>query len=346
MGVFQPFTGMPGFGSEKIAKHRTVSADGYLQFLPGGVILDGSKMRDPDNPDYNASTNPLAQLQLRPGLLIGKVTSGSKWANSVIGTSSGALTGSATTLTLASAQQGVELARRVGATGTFKLTGPPTASGTVRTATVTYSGISGADVTITAVGVSDVWTLTAPAGQDAGFYQLEVTTGLGTSAEATRTTAALAANANSATVDAALEALTNVGASGVVAVYADPTLTLTFASNLGPVHVRVVSDTTNDGGAFEGGWAAVHTTTGVDGRFVTNSLIQPTDGSETIRSFLPDGWELYMPLDGTDMPLNHLPIEGNVDLSKLLPYPADASTIQWIRDQLNAYGKFVFTEKY
>lgn len=346
MGVFQPFTGMPGFGSEKIAKHRTVSADGYLEFLPGGVILDGSKMRDPDNPDYNASTNPLAQLQLRPGLLIGKVTSGSKWANSVIGTSSGALAGTGTTLTLASAQQAVELVRRVGATGTFKLTGPPTAAGAVRTLTATYSAISGDEVTITALGVSDVWTLTAPAGQDAGFYQLEVTTGKGTSAESVQTTAALAANANTATVDAAVEALSNVGAGNVAAVYADPTLTLTFSSNLGPVHVRVLADTTNDGGVFEGGWAAVHTTTGVDGRFVTESLIQPTDGSETIRSFLPDGWELYMPLDSTDLPLNHLPIVGNVDLAKLLPYPADTSLRQWIRDQLNTYGKFVFTEKY
>jgi hypothetical protein len=93
-------------------------------------------------------------------------------------------------------------------------------------------------------------------------------------------------------------------------------------------------------------WYTVPRTTASSGAFVTNSLIQPTDGSETIRSFLPDGWELYMPLDGTDLPLNHLPIEGNVDLSKLLPYPADASTIQWIRDQLNAYGQFAFTEKY
>ena len=347
MGVFSQIPGLPGYVSEKIAKHRPIAADGYLEFLPGGVTLDGSKTRDAGNPDYNATTDPLAMFRLRAGLLLGKVTSSGKYTNSFLGYTNGALTSAGTTVTLASANHGVEMVRRIGATGTFKLIGPPTASGTVRALTATYSAISSTSVTITALGVSDVWTLTAPAGQDGGMYQLEVTTGKGTSDESVQVTAALAANANTATVDAALEALSNVGASGVAAVYSDPTLTLTFAANLGPVHVRVLADTTNDGGVFEGGWAAVHTTTGVDGRFVTGSLIADTDGSDVPLTFVPDGWERLLPTDSTDSYAPRVPVAGNVDMSQFLPYwPADASLKQYIRDKLNTFGKFVDTSKY
>lgn len=349
MPVFTPNIGLPGYSAERIANHRHIAADGYLQFLPGGLTLDGAKTRDVGNTDYNASTNPYAMHRLQAGVMLGKVTSSGKYANSFLGYSNGALTGAGTELTLASTRHARELVRRIGATGTFKLIGPPTAAGTVRERTVTYSAVDTTTgvVTITAVGVADVWTLTAPAGQDGGMYQLRVTTGKGTSAEASATTAALAANANTATVDAALEALANVGAGGVAAVYADPTLTLTFASNLGPVEVEVVSDTTNDGGVFEGGWAAVHTTTGVDGRFVTGSLIADTDGSHLPLTFIPDGWQQNIPEDSTDVYLAQPPIGGNIDMSRLLPYwPADASLKQWCRDYLNSYGKFVDTSKY
>ncbi len=192
-----------------------------------------------------------------------------------------------------------------------------------------------------------MWTLTAPAGQDGGMYQLEVTTGKGTAAEVTAVTAALAANANTATVDAAVEALTNVGTGGVAAVYSDPTLTLTFAATLGPVYVRVLADTTNDGGVFEGGWAAVHTTTGVDGRFVAGSFAGPTDGSETPRSFVPNGTGILVPSSG-DVYFDQIPITGDIDSSQLLPaWPTDTSLRQWVVDSLNAvgYGRFGFDHK-
>lgn len=233
MSVFQPSTGMPGFGSEKLAKHRPVAADGYLQFLPGGVVLDGSKMRDPDNPDYPADT--AGQLRLRAGLLIGKVTSGGKWANSVLGVTQGAYTSGGTSITVTAAQA-AEIVRRVGSSGTLKFTGPPSAAGTVATISQSFSAVN------TSTGVITV---------------------------------------------------TSLGAN-----------------------------------------------------LIAGAFVQPADGSETVRSFLPDGWELYMPLDGTDAPLDKVPVEGNVDFSQLLPWPADTSLQQWVRDQLNAYGKFVDTSKY
>lgn len=328
--------GLPRVGTERSTSMRRVfkSLNRY-EVRPSSKIISGSASRDSGN------TGNLDVL--RPGLLLGKITSGGKYAPAILGVSTEAITGASTTITV-SAAQAVEIVRRIGASGTFKFTGPPTAAGTVRTVTVTYSAVNtttGA-ITVTAIGVADVWTLTAPAGQDGGFYQLRVTTGKGTSAESSQITAALAANANSATVDAALEALTNVGVGGVAAVYADPTLTLTFASALGPVEVEVVSDTTNDGGVFEGGWAPVHTTTGVDGRFIAGSFVGPTDGSHTPVVPIPDGDGIRVTdVDFTtsqDQPFPVFPMSGEIESAQLINWPSDTSLRAWIVSSLNTGG--------
>lgn len=51
-----------------------------------------------------------------------------------------------------------EIVRRIGASGTFKITGPPTAGGTVATQVVTFSAVNTATgaVTITAIGADAV----------------------------------------------------------------------------------------------------------------------------------------------------------------------------------------------
>lgn len=335
----QEVIGLPGIKTERPAAYRNVClSDQGKQLWPGGATIDGSKSRDPLNSSY--------EYVLEPGLVMGRITSGGKFAPSIIGVTTNAETGASTSIE-AAAGVVTELVRRLGASGTFKITGPPTAAGTVRTLTATYSAASGTAITVTALGVADVWTLTAPAGQDGGTYQLEITTGKGTSAESVQTTVALAANANSATVDAALEALTNVGASGVAAVYADPTLTLTFASNLGPVHVRVLADTTNDGGVFEGGWAAVHTTTGVDGRFVAGSFIQPVDGSETPKCLINDGSGVRVvdrDLASVDTPYPEMLVGGLINSSAILNWPSDTSLQTWLKNSLNAAGHFTFKD--
>jgi len=348
MSVFQPFTGMPGVGTEKIAKHRTVAADGYLQFLPGGVILDGSKTRDPLNPDYPTDTT--GQLRLRAGLLLGKITSSGKYANAVIGNTAGALTGTGTSLTLAAAEA-VELVRRVGATGTFKLTGPPSAAGVVRTLTATYSAVNTTTgvVTITALGVNEVQTVNLVTAGTGGSIRLIVqktdgTYALTPAAAWSATDATLLSNLNTA-LDTATGVVGGIVATAIAATDTDLGFVLTYSGTgyagntwaLAQVHTLFTSNT---------GSNVVRTTTGVPGAFVAGSLAQPTDGSETVQSFLPDGWELYVPQDSTDLPLDKFPIEGNVNAANLLPWPADSSLKQWVRDSLNTYGKFVFTEKY
>lgn len=132
----------PGIGLSRTATHRQVILSGE-QYLPGGKVIDGSKSRDP------LSTNT---YELGAGLLMGKITASGKYAPSVIGLAGVLHDTSAvtTTMTLPAAVV-TEISRRIGASGSFKITGPPTDGGTVATETVTYSAIaSSTTLTITA----------------------------------------------------------------------------------------------------------------------------------------------------------------------------------------------------
>src|SRR4051812_19588044 len=123
--------GLPGLSSLRTATPLAVLLlAGSALLLPGMRTIDGTKTAD--------SGNTPGGDGIRPGTLMGKIPSGGKYANSIIGVTNGALTGAGTTVTVA-AEVVTELVRRVGASGTFKLTGPPTASGTARTLTATYS---------------------------------------------------------------------------------------------------------------------------------------------------------------------------------------------------------------
>lgn len=148
--MIQPLLGRPRIGSERTVTHRVVSRQGFWDFLANGVVVDGTKTRDPGN-------SADSTLVIRPGTLMGKVTSGGKYANSVIGVTTGAYTSGGTTLTV-SAAQAAELARRVGASGTFKLVGPATAGGSNNTTTVTYSAVntSNGQITITDIGANRI----------------------------------------------------------------------------------------------------------------------------------------------------------------------------------------------
>jgi len=107
---------------------------GSAVLLPGGVVIDGSNSRDPLNSgDVDV---------LRDGLVMGKTASG-KYAPSILGVLSQAYDkdGSSATTMVVSAATATEIARRIGTSGTFKVTGPPTASGTVTTETITFSAV-------------------------------------------------------------------------------------------------------------------------------------------------------------------------------------------------------------
>jgi len=133
---------LPGIGTSRTATARKVFL-GDEVFLPGGKVIDGSLSRDTDSGNV---------YELAAGLLMGQITASGKYAPSIIGLS-GVLhdTSAVTTVMTLPAAVVTEIQRRIGASGTFKITGPPTAAGTVATETVTYSAIASATtITITA----------------------------------------------------------------------------------------------------------------------------------------------------------------------------------------------------
>lgn len=225
--------GLPGIRTQIQTAHRRLLRQGDWTFLSGGVIIDGAESRDTGN------TGNLDVL--RAGVIMGRATSGGKWSPSIMGLTNAAYT-SGTSLTLTPAAA-VELNRRVGSSGTFKVTGPATANGTVTTETVTYSAVN--------------------------------------------TT------------------------SGVV--------TITAAAN----------------------------------DFISGSFVQPTDGTEYPRSFVPDGFPTLKMTDsdGTDVSSvewPQVPIAGVIDASQLVFWPSDTSLQSWLVARLNdgAGGQFVFDHQY
>lgn len=168
--------GLPGIGNTVTTTPREILAGNiqFAQFIPGGRVIDGTATRDPLNTDDQGNTYLNV---IRAGLLMGKNTTTSKYANSIIGVTPGALGGNQTTLTV-SAATAAEIVRRQGSSGTFNLTGPNVAAGVVRTQTVTYSAVNtttGA-VTITATGSAVVNAVNAV--QTATFT--DATNGTGT----------------------------------------------------------------------------------------------------------------------------------------------------------------------
>jgi hypothetical protein len=135
--------GEPGIRTAKTSTPRHVfrQAQGAL-FRGGFHRIDGTLSRDPGN------TGDIGIL--RPGLLMGKVTSGGLYAPSAYGVTTNAEAAGSTAIEAAAAVV-TELVRRKGASGTFKLIGPPSAGGTPAIETVTYSAASGTSITVTAI---------------------------------------------------------------------------------------------------------------------------------------------------------------------------------------------------
>lgn len=341
----KPLLGRPQVSAEQLVAHRIVSRQGFWTFLANGAIVDGVKTRDPGNSADSIRT-------IRPGTLMGKVTSGGRYANSVIGNTSGALTGTGTTVTV-SAAEATELVRRVGATGTFKLTGPPSAAGTVRTLTATYSAVntSNGQITITALGVNQQEDVRLNPAATGGNLQLNVAKTDGTRA----TTANIAWNATDATflasINSALDTATGVTggivATAIAATDTDLGFTLTYSGtgyaglSWPEAEVAVLPTSSTS-------WFVAPRTAAVNGAFVSGSLVQPTDGSETPLTIVPDGHGLNVPEDSSHVEWPLVPIGGVIDDAQVLPWPADASLRAWIRAALSTIpgGKFTFSGVY
>ena len=130
---------LPGVGAELVAQERLVLMQPAqdTDLFPIGGAIDGSNSRDADNPTGRVDI-------IRDGMPMGRITATNKWAPSIIGQLGKALASTDTNLVLQATAEATELTRRVITVGvgtTFKITGPPSAAGTVRTLTATISSV-------------------------------------------------------------------------------------------------------------------------------------------------------------------------------------------------------------
>ncbi len=109
------------------------------------MTVDGTNSSNPLNAPYT--------WLLWAGTPMGRVTATGKYANSILGLSTVAAASAATSVTT-DVNTAAEIVRRIGATGTFKLTGPPAAAGTVATQVVTYSAVNTTTGVITCTALS------------------------------------------------------------------------------------------------------------------------------------------------------------------------------------------------
>ena len=337
--------GVPGERAPVTAGYRTIFGSAPADYLPGGRWIDGSKTRDPNNyPDTD---------RIRAGTLMGKVTANSFYANTIIGQNPASYDGG-TTLTIG-VRESEEVVRRIGASGTFKLTGPSAAAGTVRTLTITYSSVntSTGAITVTSPKVNEVQTITFGTAATGGTMILRVPKPDGTTVD----TAAITWNATDATwlsnINSALDTATGVSGAWVATGAApDSALTLTASgtgyaatafTNLFQVLILPTSVT---------GYSTVRTTTGVAGAFTAGSIVSQADGSETPITFIPDGYALPIS-DGTgvlsQLEFPKFPIAGIIKTGQLLGYSTmDSSLKTWVKQQLSTVlkGKYVFDDEF
>lgn len=147
VGLIVP--GLPGMRTATTATPYMVFRQRSEKFIALNRIIDGTKTRDSGN---TGDTD-----RLRPGLLLGKVTSGGKYTNSILGVVQSAYTSGGTTLSVTAAQA-TEIVRRVGSSGSLTCVGPPSAAGTVASTSVTFSAVDTGtgDITVTSLGVNKI----------------------------------------------------------------------------------------------------------------------------------------------------------------------------------------------
>jgi len=340
---YQAPIGLPGVGTTRAQSNRTVRKGHQgARWMEGGKVIKAANSRDPDNTGYITT--------LRAGLIMGKVTSGGLYAPSIYGIL-GSPYASGTSITLP-AQVVTELVRRKGASGTFKLTGPPAAAGVVRTLTITYSGTSATTATITDPNVNEVQTLTPTTAASAGTFALEM---LQSDGLTVGTTGPLAYNASVATIQTALDLASGV-ANGVV---------LTTAASAAPISTPAAMVFTFSGTGYAGLPApnkikflpgtgltgetkvlGVVTTAGVNGQFFTGSFIQPVDGSETPLCLIDDGDGIkVVDVDGNnvDVPFPLPLVGGSIVSANIINWPADTSARAWLVGQLDAVSNGAFS---
>lgn len=151
---YQNTFGLPGPQTAHAQVYNTVRLNNQgVKYLPGGRVIDASESRDPLNTGYLTT--------LRPGMVMGMITATGLYAPSIIGLTTANYTSGGTSLTVSPATA-VEIVRRLGSSGTAKLTSSVDATTAVVPAsdqrTLTYSAVNVTTgvLTITSTGVDVV----------------------------------------------------------------------------------------------------------------------------------------------------------------------------------------------
>ncbi len=315
-----------------------VFVDGTCAYKPGGGVINGTKTRDVLNTSY--------QKTIRAGLTMSYNTTNKDYANWQIGVSTGAIAGTGTTLS-ASAATVTELVRRVGASGTFTLTGPPAASGVARQSTVTYSAASGTSITVTALGTNQADKVQFNIASTGGNVQLTVQKPDGTfvttaSAAWSATDATYLASINSA-LDTATGVVGGIVATAISAVDTDLGFILTYAGTgyaglpwtKSQVALLPTSSTLS---------TVFISTVAVNGAFAAGSVVSEVgyDIPNTIVKEPP------APINetGSNVDWPRIPMAGDVLVSAIIDYPTDSGLKTWYKDHMSTLSgpKFIFSD--
>lgn len=230
------------------------------------------------------------------------------------------------------------------------------------TATMTTVGVPNAGtITITAMGVNEVQTV-AFAGITAGTllggtFVVRVLDKNGV----WQTTAALAYNTSTANAQTAFDNILGVNAV-VVAATVGGTLaggfTLTFSGTgyAGLPQTAVEVDETGTALASGGTNASVsvaRTVAGVNGAFKAGSWIQPTDGSQNIKTLLRSPtkmgyWDLNGLLQGVDIIYPEVLLRGFIRTAYIINYPSDSVFATYMKTQIrtNSGGYWQFDDDF
>ena len=130
---------------------------------------------------------------------------------------------------------------------------------------------------------------------------------------------------------------------------------LTF-SGTGYAGRPIASVTANIGGLTGATAASVAVTTpgaaasaAVNGKFIVGALVQPTDGSERILTFIEAEDGIKVTLDGQnyDVQFPRPPIAGSVYAPRLVNYPADTALAAYVKGSLRSVGRgYVFSDEW
>lgn len=350
--MMRPVLGGPGVSDERRWSHKYIFTNGQWAKLPGGGLIDTAKSRDP----FNGGTPEV----LSPGLIMGQIGTGRKWAPSFFARVTAAVAHGATTVNVAPVEA-VEIVRREGATGTLLCVGPTMPNGQAQVGRLAYSAVNQTtgDITVTATGQNEVQTVNIAGTISGGTFRLGFIQGDGT----VQWTGTIAHNATFSTVitnaNTALDALFGTGkvvasGAGYTALAITFTLTDQALRNVQGVQVATQSLT----GAT--GATVTETTPGYFGALAAGTLIGSTDGSFFPHSVIHPGYGVQV-ADGASNPAiggvvqwASVPMSGMVEWSELTPVVTDVGIRRWIAQQLNnvafnggaAGGGFSFSDFY